>query len=291
MKKLELLYKTREKVVNSIILQAIELFELLFPGRILSYYLLGSYIDCSWVEASDIDFAVIFKEKTTPQEAMIIEKIFNPYSKLLAKEIDLYVINEQDAKNKNSSNKNSLIFREGILNIKLSSKLLYGRDIVPIIPLPKIEDYTHITMQTPLHFMRKVRGYTDNLFLLEKLDYPNPYHKYFGYLENGDPLDSREVKTKILISLIGWICTALLALKAKQYIGKKSDFAKKYEQFINDPWTPFINKAYTLIRNDWNYVVPKRKLDQAELRKICQGILFFEKFFIDEYKTYIKHVS
>lgn len=49
--------------VDAVLRGLIGIYETVFPGRIYSYYLLGSYADGSATAISDIDLMLIFRER------------------------------------------------------------------------------------------------------------------------------------------------------------------------------------------------------------------------------------
>jgi hypothetical protein len=55
------LHSTGNQQVDHILQGVIGLYEMIFPGRIRGYYLVGSYADGSAVAASDIDVEIWFK--------------------------------------------------------------------------------------------------------------------------------------------------------------------------------------------------------------------------------------
>lgn len=65
---ISLLHSTNHQKVDQILQGIISLYEMVFPGRIRGYYLVGSYADGSATPTSDIDLQIWFKEGFIDQE-------------------------------------------------------------------------------------------------------------------------------------------------------------------------------------------------------------------------------
>ena len=63
-----LLASTGNQQVDTLLCGVIDLVEVVFPGRIRSYHLLGSYSDGSAVQDSDIDLLALFKGRSECEE-------------------------------------------------------------------------------------------------------------------------------------------------------------------------------------------------------------------------------
>lgn len=260
----------------------LELVRLFFDFKVISVYLMGSYIDGTQVESSDLDFAVIY-DKADPERIKAIKAFFDTYSRdYFKKEIDLYIISLDQIKH---LEKDSLLTREGILNVKIASELVYGEDIRDQITIPDIGAYVDITVNTPFYFMQKVRGVSSMPEV--GLVYPREQDYYYGYLDHSH-LTHLGLETKPVLTLIGWICTSKIALQSGQLVGKKSDVCKLYETHVGDEWTAFVDEAYRLIREELAYKLPETEEQKRALRDLCKSLLAFEKAYIQEYEQFKK---
>ena len=259
----------------------IALVKTFFDFEVSSIYLMGSYIDGTQVDSSDLDFAVIYNE-ADPQRVKEIKQFFDTYSRdYFRKEIDLYMISIDQIRN---LEKDSLLTREGILNVKIASELVYGTDIRDQISIADIGSYVEMTVATPFFFMQKVRG-TNGSLTHNALRYPREADYFFGYLDHVQDTHLG-LETKPMLTLIGWICTSRIALQAGELVGKKSDVKKLYKKHINDEWTQFVDDAYQLIRSELAYKLPQTPAQKEALRNLCQSLLAFEKAYIKEYEHF-----
>jgi predicted nucleotidyltransferase len=249
---------------------------------ITAIYVLGSHTDNTAVTTSDIDIAIIYNDADEEYVAKI-DEFFAVHSRNLFKtEIDLYLISLKQIE---VLDKSKLLTREGILNVKLASELLYGEDIRDKIDISNINDYIQITIETPHHFMKKIRGL--ELTSTLQIDYPNKDDYYYGYL-NHSAETHLGLETKPLLTLIGWIGTSLIALHSGKLIGKKSDVVKQYARYVNDEWTEYIHDAYDVIRGHLAYTLPTSHKEKEAIRKICEKLPAFELHYMKEYEKYRK---
>jgi predicted nucleotidyltransferase len=279
-------FKTNVVEIDEQIDAFIEFTKDILELNIVSIYLLGSYIDSSFVENSDIDIAIVYKNADI-NYIKKIERFFLIFSRnFFKREIDLYLISTDEIK---QLDQKALLTREGIVNIKLASRLLYGKDIKKDIKLDNFDDYIDLTLDVPFHFMKKIRGLKNDLIVGSKnnLTYPNKKDYYFGYtsfIRN----THNKVESKPILSLIGWMCTGMIAIKGRRRVGKKSDVSRMYKKYVNDEWTPFVEKAYKLIREVLQYELPANKQNGKELRSLCLNLIKFEQHFMQEYENYSK---
>lgn len=261
----------------------IKLARLFFGDNIVAIYLMGSYIDDSAVETSDLDIGVVYK-KERAERIMEISDFFTAHSRdLFRKEIDLYLISLDQIE---KLNPDDLLTREGIMSMKIASRLLYGTDVSHKIVLPDFDSYLAITLKTPFYFMNRVRGIVPEDTIPTALEFPDTHDYYYGYLAFTQRTN-RNLESKPVLSLIGWISTALIAMQAKQYVGKKSDVCRAHELHINNEWTPYVRDAYQLIRTELNYRMPHDEHTRAAMRTICSKLLDFERYYMQAYKEHV----
>jgi hypothetical protein len=260
----------------------IALAKLTFGFDIIAIYLMGSFIDGSQVASSDLDFAVVY-DKADPKRVAAIKQFFDTYSRdYFQKEIDLYLISIDQVKN---LEKDSLLTREGILNVKIASELIYGTDVRDQIDIGDLQSYIGMTIATPFHFMQKLRGGAETLGV--ELAYPNETDYFYGYLDHVQDTHLG-LETKPVLTLIGWVCTSRIALRSGKLVGKKSDVQQMYETHVNDEWTSFVGEAYDLIRKKLAYRLPETPEEKAALRDLCKSLLAFERAYAEEYEKFAK---
>ena len=77
--------------------------------------------------------------------------------------------------------------REGVMNLIFASQLVSGVDIRHEIGNFPIQEYRNLSIETPLHFIRRVRGLDDHALLSsDTLLPPNENSEYNGYLDYGN---------------------------------------------------------------------------------------------------------
>jgi len=276
-------FRTEKPGIDRQLNAFINLAKTFFSVEIVSIYLLGSYIDDSAINSSDLDIAIIYNG-SNDNKINDISCFFSAFSRdLFKKEIDLYLISLDQIFHLDQK---QLITREGIINVKIASRLIYGTDIRDRIHMPDLDTYLKITIETPFHFMAKVRVREYILDKKEKLTYPDASDYYYGYLSHAASTH-KFVESKPILSLIGWICTALVAIKTGHMIGKKSDVKEAYRLKVNDQWAPFVEQAYQLIRNSLEYKLPENIEDRTKLRELCFELINFENHYLKEYGKFI----
>lgn len=275
-------FRTGKTEIDEQIDAFIEFVKHFLQIEVISIYLLGSYIDDSAVKSSDIDIAIIHNS-SDPQKIKKISAFFTRFSReLFKREVDLYLISREQIEELDEA---QLLTREGIINVKISSELLYGDDLRDSVQVPSFEAYLKPTIETPFHFITKARGLSWSPDQMSSLTYPNESDYYFGYLAQSAETH-RTIESKPVLTLIGWIATSLIALKAQKMVGKKSDVARMYELYLHDQWSPYVAKSYELIRTTLSYQIPQLEHDRKSLRAICERLLEFERYYVTEYRTY-----
>ncbi len=91
----------------------------------------------------------------------------------------------------------------------------------------------------------------------------------------------------MLVVIVTRIATAIVALRAGQYVGTKRDSADLYRTHIGDEWIDLVEQVYQACKERWQYRVPRRKGDQEQLHTLCQRALGFENHFYTLYRSYL----
>ena len=249
----------------------IGIYELVFPGRIRGYYLLGSYTDATSVSISDIDMAILFKGSSVDDREAQVNRCCSLMSPI---RLDISAHSEERLPAED-------------VRLKLGSVLLYGKDSRDNIALPPIEAYHQYITAWPCYFFRRIRGAE---FLTFPLDYPEPEGEFYGYERKSIPAwyPTAVVNgTKELVASICWTATAIVALQAGRYIGRKADGIKTYKELISDGWAPFVQDVYQRCKLQWKYMVPGDKDDRKLLSDLCRQTLAFENHYLTIYRKYL----
>jgi hypothetical protein len=100
--------------------------------------------------------------------------------------------------------------------------------------------------------------------------------------------DGREVPcTRNLVRTTGWAATALLALQAGHYVGRKRECARLYRKQIGDEWSAWLEELVLFCRDEWQYLIPTAFQAHKRLRELCERTLQFEQHFLIRYKSYL----
>jgi hypothetical protein len=273
-----LLFSTGKDLADEILGGVIGIWESVFPGRVRGYYLFGSYSTRTAESSSDLDLAILFKDRfqdtaETDQAQRLCEclEAMNP-----AITVDMFYISEDSVQQAD---------RVGVaLRLKRSSLLLYGQDTRHHITAEVDERYVRDSMHIPYYGSRF--GRPDLEVLTFPLDYPDPHGEFFGY--DGWRLDNRHRRgLRMLVVIVSRIATALVALHAGQYVGDKQESAQLYRTCINDEWAELVEQVYACCKTRWGYRVPRDAGDREHLRALCRRALAFENHFFSLYRTYL----
>jgi len=120
---ISLLASTGNQQVDKILQGIIGIYELVFPGCIRGYYLLGSYTDATSVSISDIDMAILFKGSSVDKREAQVNRCCSLISPI---RLDISAHSEERLPAED-------------VRLKLGSVLLYGEDSRDNIALPPIE--------------------------------------------------------------------------------------------------------------------------------------------------------
>jgi predicted nucleotidyltransferase len=239
-------------------------FEAAFPGRVRAYYLVGSYATGEAISASDIDLRVVWKGAFEQGERERAERLRDAYDSAHSFQIDLPPQCEADLL---AGRSDPLPITQGIF--------LYGEDIRDTLPLPDLR--TYIRMVTGAAYRNIVVRLRHHAQIGYPLRYPDPMGTFYGY--------DIGAGTQHFVVTIGWAATSIIAMEARQYVARKSDWLRLYRQHIADEWTPFLEAVYETCRNRWAYTIPDEAAGRAELRALCQQALGFENRYIRTYRA------
>lgn len=261
--------------VEAIIQKVLQVYEEAFPGQIVACYLEGSYADQTSLPTSDIDLLIIFRDRFVNEAARgAAEQTWESRDGEI-QDVDISVVDEDS-------------LRGGIHpSIKLGGHLIYGQDICAQYPLLPIEVWTRERMHAAYWLLINVYQRPTPVRL--PLTFPSATDEFYGYMNRTLRLpDGREVScTRNLVRTTGWIATALLALQAGQYVGRKRDCTRLYREHIGDEWSSLPEEIIDYCRDEWQYLIPTASQERQHLREVCERTLRFEQHFIAHYKAYL----
>ena len=271
-----LIATTENARVDALLREIVTHFEAAFPERVRGYYVIGSYGDASSVSTSDLDLDIVFKRRFESDD--VRERACDLCATLQAQteiELDLDIGDEKG-------------LRDGLSpNLKLAGLCVYGEDIRDQYPLLPLVAWTRDRMHSSYYRLGSLFGRTAPV--RASLTFPDPGDEYYGYDRRPIRLadGSLAPSTRDLIRATGWAATALIALRARRYVARKSECHRMYQELIGDEWAPLLKAIYEDCRQRWNYRIPTEPADRAHLRHLCARTLDFENAFLAAYKIYL----
>ena len=171
MPEIELLASTGVDWVDRALCGVIEIGHLIFPGRIRTCYVHGSYADGSASRESDIDVGFIFRERILPGERDRIPSLRRALTRLCRIRIDLSATDEA-------------CLHAGVPPSIRFALIMYGDPIPDQLPPRSIQQGVVAAMDTAFRYMRLARR-VDGI-LAYPLQYPDPHSEFFGYEKGVD---------------------------------------------------------------------------------------------------------
>lgn len=276
----QLLVSSGDATADNIVRGLVGIFEAVFPDRVAGYYLTGSYANGSALPTSDLDMAILFKGRFLSQAEFETAVQINESCKLISPVVlDAWVISDERTQQAE--------FIGDTLELKLSSRLVYGKDTRHMITAQPDATYVRWAMDIPQYPLTVARNLGGSVTV--PLDYPDPDGMFYGYdqWKVRTAYGKQQAGTKLLVALVGRIASALIAHHAGQYVGSKQECVEKYRMYINDEWTTLVEQVYEHCRNRWGYCIPVAEEERQRLRTFCQQTLAFENHFLTVYKSFL----
>jgi hypothetical protein len=262
--------------VDHILRAIVSCYEHAFPSFIRAYYVIGSYADASSVPISDIDFMIVFAKPLTSDQLAHAHELRQHCDQLSSIRLDIGLSLERD-----------LSAIEQVL-LKLGSLFIYGDDLRHQLQLPPLAIYQRDVTWSPYRFLGQV--IRERQLLIYPLTYPDAGDPFYGYTKKRIAAwypTAIEQGTKELITAITRTATALLALRADQYVGTKRACIRLYREHIADEWAEYLETVYRKGKREWQYSIPDRATDRQLLRELCEHTLAFENHYFRHYRTYL----
>ena len=267
---------TGDRTVDTILQGIIAIYEAMFPGRIRSYYLIGSYADWTAVPLSDIDFVVLFGERLQGSEAAAADRLGHACAMLTARRLDVTVSGERDLTWEKS-------------HLKTAGLLVYGDDIRDHLPQPQADAaYVRKWMLYGQRYdMEYLRGVGR---LIMPLEYPDPAGEFYGYDTIRVPAayppgTARGLKE--LVKTASVLAAAIVQLQAGRYVATTRESVTLYRAHIGDEWASYLEALYDNARGRWHYLIPATADERQLLRALCGRTLAFENHYFALYRTYL----
>jgi len=271
-----LIQSTGKEHIDRLLHGIVGIYNQAFPERIRAFYVVGSYADGSSIALSDIDLYIIFAGLMDAQESEQAQALERFCGQLSPIRLDL-----------NPTSEAALSVADRIL-LKQGSMLIYGADIRDDILLPPLDAYQKYATWYPYRFLGQIMR--DCVVLPYPLTYPDQGGEFYGYDRKRIPEwypPEIEKGIKELVTGALRTATAILALRAGQYVGTKRDSVRLYRECIHDEWTNYLETLYLKGKLEWQYLIPSEQDDKLLLRELCQRTLAFENHYFDLYRTYL----
>jgi predicted nucleotidyltransferase len=285
------LYSSGDQRVDTIINGVISLLELLFPQRIVSYALAGSFADSTATSLSDIDLIVVFASAPQLEETTRLRTAMAACKQISPRNIDLVLL---DSDMLCHANRLTFELSEqpvlGCVAYKYAAVPVFGADLRPQTTDVPFMVYRRTMLHFPFVVLRAQRGQPERLTL--PLPPPEPNDEFLGYtgVRLRGPDGVRMPSTKRLVHASGYIATAFVALTSNQYIGDKRSGVRAYCATIRDEWAAHLEALQELCYRRWGYRVPDEASDRLLLRELTERQLAFENHFIEHYIAFL-HVE
>lgn len=226
------------------------------------------------VANSDVDVVALFAGRATDDEREQFRAMIATLRAGLPFQLDVTIVNEDD------------LLRDGATRFKFATRLLYGEDVRPSLPLRPLDAYACSEMMSGATALFRTRNNPSVLHL--SLAPPDPDNEFLGYAARIMSMPDRtgRASTRDVVNAVVLLGTAILAAEARQYVHHKSELATLYRTHIGDEWIDHIEGVYRLCRNSWAYLVPENATDRQRLRTLCEHELAFEKAFVPRFQAF-----
>lgn len=277
-----LLESTGSRVADRVLQGVVSVFEHAFPDRVRGFFVRGSYANARFTEGSDLDMFVVFKDAfAEPAEADRARSISRGCALLSPILLEILVVGERQL-----HREDNLVIA---LQLKLTSRHVYGQDIRPLLPDLAAGAYVREVVHAPFAsytYPAQRRGRPQLTYPLAHIDPAGRFYGFDQWLIPGP--DGTDVpSTKLLVATVGWTATALVALHTGRYVPDKSACVALYREHVADVWTALVIDVHELCRNRWHYRVPATAADRHRLRELCDQALAFQNHFLDRYRAHL----
>jgi hypothetical protein len=251
-------------------------FEDAFPGRVLGWYVEGSYADGTSIATSDIDLVAVFRGRFAHEgEREAAARLCAACARKSALELDVLVQCEDDLA---GGAPPAFIW---------GSTCLHGEDVRNRGGVLPIETWARRRMQAA--YWLTINVFNRPTPVRYPLSFPRPGEPFFGYDRRTVRLADRAeaCTTRDLTRVTGWAATALLARQAGVYVARKSDCHVLYRAHLGGAWAGLLEEIYQRCRQEWRYLVPEAPRNRALLARMCRDVLGFENHFLAAYRDFV----
>ena len=245
------------------------------PGRIVAWYVTGSYADGSAVPGSDLDIVAVLDGEVGLDEDAALRRSRHGLGEPYGIFVDI------SARGLVSLRSN------GDVAISLRSRIVAGTDIRSQLRATDMASFRRQMMHAPFLFSTRIRETTE---LHCPLAAPDPTMPFLGYeVCRFLPVGHHDRDTlKDMVAMGCFIATALVALETDQPTTSKSEAVEKYQELRLGPWNELLKALVEVIRGRWNWRIPQGSEDREYLLAQCHRLLEFENEFYDTYAAFLR---
>jgi len=246
------------------------------PGRVIAYYLTGSYSNATAVPSSDIDMILVFRPGLSEAELQRSSAIINACKAASRLRLDLSLHYVAD-----------LSLGTDLCLLLLGSTFVYGQDLRGDLVLPPIDEYRRAATWAPYRLLGQVIRGVD--LLRYPLRYPALEAPFYGYarvrMPEWYPAGFAALGTKELVTGVTFTATAWAALHAGRHIGSARHAVEVYKQAVGGAWAQYVEAVYRTCKLEWQYHVPEQNAEIDRLSELCRMTLPFENAYFAMYRT------
>jgi len=285
-----LLASTGDDRVDEFLRDTIVMFERDYPGRVKACYIVGSYAYGAAAPSSDLDLTVVFRDAFLDDtERRRATQSFLDHAAGWPGALDTNLQDEVTLRHTNGDSPVGPMLKYGSL-------LVYGDDIRDALPVLPVANWAR--RATHSGYWCIARGDGQPPIVTYPLTYPDPEGEFYGYDAPDHAPDviapdrgrvrrsnhSDQPGTRSLVTGLLWAATGLIAHRAQVYVLRKRDVPALYAQHIGGEWASLLEELYRRCRNEWEYVVPAKLAQRAQLRALCSHVPGFENHVLAQYR-------
>jgi hypothetical protein len=234
-----------------------------FPGRGLSFHLLGSYADGSPAPTSDLDLIVLFPGILDSEEAVLANSVVSGLSAQPGPRLDVELQGEASV--------NPI----WAVSLAQASVGIFGEPETEV-SMPSMEAYAWALIEEVCSLTRRLRPRLASVSF--PVDYPDREAPVFGYEQK--PLLTADgtwvPSSKALAMVTGWGASAILAVRAGVFTPSRSMLIASYRQHVGDRWLQLLEQIEAECHIACNYLIPADGEGRRRLREIAARVLEFE---------------
>lgn len=243
--------------------------EAVFPGRVRSYLLSGSYAAGDATPDSDLDLGVLFRGAVTDDERQRLFGLSDAIESLRAIRLDVVALDEEH-------------YLRSAPASALEAISIYGDDVRGELALEPLTHALARALSAATFYIWQMRGLRQGL--MWPLDYPDPESEFFGYERYGmfqgrgaDEMYTPGART--IINCATMIATARLT-HAGQRVPSKRRCVERYSGLAPGESSAWLANLYAACKAEWSYRVPDNPAERARLRALCAPMRAFENDFL-----------